>query len=61
MFGTLGQCWRPMTSGDFALSDQMVRYWTNFMKNGDPNGAGLEKWRPCRVDDPFEMIFDVEK
>lgn len=61
MFGTLGQCWRPMTFGDFALSDQMVRYWTNFMKNGDPNGAGLEKWRPCRVDDPFEMIFDVEK
>ena len=61
MFGTLGQCWRPMTSGDFALSDQMVRYWTNFMKNGDPNGEGLESWPAFRAEEPFEMIFDVEK
>lgn len=26
------------------LSDQMVKYWTNFAKAGDPNGAGLPMW-----------------
>jgi para-nitrobenzyl esterase len=28
------------------LSDQMIRYWTNFARNGDPNGADLPPWRP---------------
>jgi para-nitrobenzyl esterase len=33
--------WRPE---DQALSDQVVAYWTNFVKTGDPNGAGLPSW-----------------
>jgi para-nitrobenzyl esterase len=27
-----------------ALSDQMVKYWANFAKNGDPNGSGSPTW-----------------
>ncbi|WOB10002.1 carboxylesterase/lipase family protein [Piscinibacter gummiphilus] len=27
-----------------ALSDTMVKYWANFAKNGDPNGAGVPTW-----------------
>jgi para-nitrobenzyl esterase len=27
-----------------ALSDQMVKYWANFAKTGDPNGTGLAMW-----------------
>jgi para-nitrobenzyl esterase len=29
---------------DRALSDQMMSYWVNFAKSGDPNGAGLPAW-----------------
>lgn len=58
MFGTLGSCWRPMTKEDYDLSEQMVGYWTNFMKKGDPNGEGLPKWRPCTSKDCFEMVLN---
>lgn len=29
---------------DRSLSDQMLAYWTNFAKRGDPNGEGLPAW-----------------
>ena len=45
-FGTLENCWRPMTRKDHVLSNQMTSYLTNFCKYGDPNGAGLTAWLP---------------
>lgn len=57
-FGTYGRCWRPMTEGDAKLSETMLDYWTNFMKTGGPNGAGLPVWKPYR-DDSDMMEFDV--
>jgi hypothetical protein len=36
---------------DYELSNTMVSYWANFIKNGDPNGEGLttwEKWTPAK-------------
>ncbi len=45
-FGTLPNCWRPMTQKDYDLSNQMTDYLTNFCKYGDPNGAGLTAWLP---------------
>ena len=45
VFGTLdtrpGAVWR---AEDRKLSDQIMGYWTNFARNGDPNGRGLPEW-----------------
>lgn len=45
VFGTLdtrpGAAWR---AEDRKLSDQIMSYWANFAKNGNPNGAGLPEW-----------------
>jgi len=45
VFGTLdsrrGATWRPE---DRRLSEQMIGYWTNFARAGDPNGGGLPEW-----------------
>ena len=43
-FGTLPNCWRPMTEKDYDLSRQMVGYLSNFAKTGDPNGSDLPVW-----------------
>lgn len=55
MMGTLGKCWRPMSDYDHQLSNQMVDYWTNFCKKGDPNAAGLPAWLPYTADNHFVM------
>ena len=55
MFGTLDRCWRPFGEHDRQLSRDMLDYWTNFMKTGDPNPAGLSNWQPCSAENSFVM------
>jgi para-nitrobenzyl esterase len=53
IFGTLSRSWRPKTGADYDLSNRISDYWCNFIKTGDPNGAGSAAWRPCVAGDEY--------
>jgi para-nitrobenzyl esterase len=36
----------PLTKAQEKLSDEMVRYWTNFAWSGNPNGTKAGPWKP---------------
>lgn len=44
-----------MEQHDYDLSAKMVEYWTNFAKNGNPDGEGLPQWKPCVKGNEFIM------
>jgi para-nitrobenzyl esterase len=44
VFGQLDSKGLPFRAEDRKLSEQMQKYWTNFARSGDPNGAGLPTW-----------------
>ena len=56
-FGTLHRAWRPFTEQDEELSEEMLGYWSRFIQTGDPNGEGLEVWKPYTVEAPSVRVF----
>jgi para-nitrobenzyl esterase len=61
-FETLAKCWRPFKGKHYDLARQMCNYWTNFAKNGDPNGLDADgttmpKWTPYTSKSPRLMEF----
>ncbi len=46
------------TPDDYKISETMVGYFSNFIKTGDPNGAGLPVWEPLQKS-PTVMWIDL--
>jgi para-nitrobenzyl esterase len=59
IFHSMKHSWRPFTAGDQQLSNQMVDYWTNFSKTGNPNSKGLGTWKPYTAQQPMFMVLDA--
>ncbi|NLL33682.1 MAG: carboxylesterase family protein [Clostridiales bacterium] len=62
VFETLAKCWRPFTGKHYDLARHICNYWTNFAKNGDPNGPDADgtpmpEWRPVQEGDCKAMYF----
>lgn len=59
MFDTMDRSWRPWTERDYRLRDKMIKYWTNFIKYGDPNGdynngtEDIRHWKKCTKQNPY--------
>jgi para-nitrobenzyl esterase len=47
-----------ITKTDGEISDAMGTYWTNFAKQGDPNGKGIPKWPAFSDANPVVMHFN---
>ena len=45
---------------DYSISDAMAEYWTNFAKNGNPNGEGLPNWPVFEENTNSVMYFQQE-
>lgn len=61
-FETLMKCWRPFKGYHYDLARRMCNYWTNFAKNGDPNGPDndgtpMPLWTPFTKDNPQNIQF----
>ena len=60
VFHSFRHSWRPFTAGDKALSNQIVDYYTNFAKFGNPNGTDKGIWTPYSSKVPKLMVFNVK-
>lgn len=64
-FETLAKCSRAYVGRHYDLARQMCNYWSNFIKNGDPNGPDADgtpmpKWEPYTDEKHAGMRFVSE-
>ena len=57
-FGTLSNCWRPMTEKDVSISEQMVSSLCSFARTGNPNAEGVHpEWLAAAANQQQVMII----
>ncbi len=52
---TLHQWKRPWQPRDYGMEKNMSAYWINFIRSGNPNGAGLPEWKRHTQNEPVVM------
>jgi len=57
---TLRNWRRPFEQADYDLEKTMSGYWVNFVKTGNPNGAGLPEWPVFDPENPLVMDLGKE-
>ena len=64
-YGNLNKSTRPYAynESDYQLENTMLGYWSNFAKNGNPNGEGLPIWNQyaSNTDGVMELGKNVKK
>ena len=60
IFHSFRHSWRPFNSGDEALSQKMLDFWTNFARYGNPNGNAETVWPAYTNASPKFMVLDVD-
>ena len=56
VFGNLHRSGYDYSAADYALSEAMCAAWVNFVRTGDPNGAGVPAW--ARFADAPEQLME---
>lgn len=56
-FGALDLNWRPFTEIDYRIADNMIDYFTAFVKSGNPNNGVLAEWTPITKDSAKFLNF----
>jgi len=57
VFQTLDRHDAKLRPEDFAISDTVSTYWTNFAKHGNPNGPGVPAWPEFTAGNRQVMVF----
>lgn len=57
VFGTLDWKKIPWTANDRQVSAEMMSYWSNFAKTGNPNGKGLPEWPEYQAESGYKLLY----
>lgn len=50
----------PWTADDYTVSETMQSYFANFIKTGNPNGAGLPEWPAAAAQDSAPPVMQID-